>query len=80
MWFGPENVTKEVLLLFISIPQVLKWFCSYKKNWFSRCVCVCVLCVRVGGGGGDGGVHPLYSCMVKVKIISIGQQIVANMV
>ena len=43
-------------------------------------VCVCVWGGEGGGVGGDGGVHPLYSRMVKVKIISIGQQIVANMV
>ena len=30
-WFGPEDVPKEILLYFISIPQVLEWFCSYKK-------------------------------------------------
>ena len=30
-WFGPEDIPKEILLYFISIPQVLEWFCSYKK-------------------------------------------------
>ena len=31
-WFGPEDVPKEILLYFISIPEVLEWFCSYKKS------------------------------------------------
>ena len=33
-WFGPEDVPKEILLYFISIPQVLEWFCNYKKKSF----------------------------------------------
>ena len=61
MWFGPENVTKEVLLLFISIPQVLKWFCSYKKIG-SAGVCVCVM--------GKGEESNDVSCIVPCGAIS----------
>ena len=61
MWFGPENVTKEVLLLFISIPQVLKWFCSYKKIC-SAGVCVCVM--------GEGEESNDVSCIVPCGAIS----------
>ena len=61
MWFGPENVTKEVLLLFISIPQVLKWFCSYKKIGSAG------VCVRVMGEGEESND---VSCIVPCGAIS----------
>ena len=83
---GEERCGLDLKMLLRKFCYFLSLYLKYSggfaviKKIGSAGVCVCACCVCVWEGGGDGGVHPLYSCMVKVKIISIGQQIVANMV